>query len=199
MSASSLVERTAQVPLPSMPQQYQHMQGVKLEPQEVGAALAYPNMSPQRQNVSHSPQPAMPLLQQPFNAAHQMPQLFVAPQPQERFSPNISFNLNAQTFPSTSQATFGQPQAQYVQAGGILFNSQQQAQQALLNNLSAAATAAGPSTVVIADLDKQNFFDENISENLSGQLRLCGINSNDPGEPISVENMSTDSFCKNYL
>jgi len=144
--------------------------------------MGFPNMSPQQPSLSHSPQP-MNILPQHFGP--QQMQMFHQQQ-QERFGSSNS-GFSATSFNMTSQATFGQPQAQFLAPAAFV-------QPPMINNLNNQAGASA----IIADLDSQQniFEDQNISENLSGQLRMCGINSNDPGEMLSVDNMSTDSFFK---
>jgi hypothetical protein len=147
---------------------------------EVSQPLGFATLSPQPPNLSHSPQQQqqqqMNMLSQGFPQSHMM---FPPQPPQATFCP--------QPFASGSQqqAAFVQHQQQYQ------FLHQQP-----LNNMGAPAASAS-----ITDLDTQHniFEDQNISENLSGQLRSCGINTDDPGEMLSIENMSTDSMFKKYL
>jgi hypothetical protein len=150
---------------------------------EVSQPLGFATLSPpQPPNLSHSPQQQqqqMNILSQGFQQAHMM---FPPQAPQATFC--------AQPFASTSQQQ--QQQAAFVQQQQFQFLQQQQQP---MNNMGAPAATAS-----ITDLDTQHMFeDQNISENLSGQLRMCGINSNDPGEMLSMENMSTDSMFKKYL
>jgi hypothetical protein len=157
--------------------------------------MGFPNMSPQQQQ-SHSPQP-INLLPQAFPQGlpnHQQMQMF---QQQERFAASTSFNASA--FASASQATFVQSQAQFMPQT-IFVPSPPQAQQAQMqpiNNLGQGGGLGGAAPTNIIDLDSQHTYFEDISENLSGQLRMCGININEAGEMASMENMSTDSIYRN--
>lgn len=154
---------------------------------EVSQPMGFPNLSPQPPNQSHSPQQPMNMHPQGFLQSQMM---FPPQQPpqSQRFNPNAAAFCNP-PFASSSQAAFVQ-QFQFMQQ-----QPPQPIQQ--MNNMGAPNEA----NTDIIDLDApQNLFeDQNISENLSGQLRMCGINSNDPGEMLSMENMSTDSMYKKYL
>lgn len=143
--------------------------------------MGFPVLSPQPPNLSHSPQQQqMNMLPQGFPQTLSSHNMMFPPQPPQQ----AAF---AQPFASSSQAAFVQ-QYQFMQQ-----QPPQPIQQ--MNNMGA------PASTDITDLDAHHnmFEDQNISENLSGQLRMCGINSNDPGEMLSMENMSTDSMFKKYL